>query len=67
MAGLQWMFMPNSMLQGDLIFDARVSYRFFKFLRASFIVKNLGNKLYAIRPSKAEPIRNYTLQLQFDI
>ena len=52
---------------GDLIFDARVSYRFFKFLRASFIVKNLGNQLYAIRPSKAEPIRNYTLQLQFDI
>ncbi|MFT4524287.1 MAG: outer membrane receptor protein involved in Fe transport [Bacteroidia bacterium] len=52
---------------GDLIFDARISYQVLKFMRVGFIVKNIGNKLYAIRPSKAEPIRNYTFQLQFDL
>ncbi len=52
--------------KGDLIFDVRASYQLAKFLKATFIVKNVGNKMYALRPSKAEPIRNYTLQLRFN-
>ena len=50
--------------KGDMIWDLRASYQLFKFLKVTFIVKNVGNKLYALRPSKAEPIRNYTLQIQ---
>lgn len=53
--------------KGDLIFDARIAYQVFKFMKASFIIKNVANKLYAIRPSKAEPIRNFTVQLQFSL
>ena len=53
--------------KGDLIFDARIAYQVFKFMKASFIVKNVANKLYAIRPGKAEPVRNFTVQLQFNL
>ncbi|MCF8459957.1 MAG: TonB-dependent receptor [Flavobacteriales bacterium] len=51
--------------KGDVIFNMRFSYQVFKIMKASFIINNLTNKLYAYRPSKAEPIRNFTLQLRF--
>jgi outer membrane receptor protein involved in Fe transport len=43
----------------------RVSYQIFKVMKASFIINNLTNRIYSYRPSKVEPIRNYTLQLRF--
>ncbi|MDP6908100.1 MAG: TonB-dependent receptor, partial [Flavobacteriales bacterium] len=49
---------------GDLVLNLRASYQILKQLRATFIVNNLTNKIYAYRPSKVEPIRNFTLQLR---
>lgn len=51
--------------KGDLAINLRASYQIFKAMKASFIINNLTNRLYAYRPSKVEPIRNFTLQLRF--
>jgi iron complex outermembrane receptor protein len=48
--------------KGSITFDLRASYYFPK-LSVSFIVKNVTNRLYALRPLYAEPPRTYTLQL----
>jgi iron complex outermembrane receptor protein len=50
--------------KGDLIFNLRASYQVLDQLKVSFIVNNLTNRIYAYRPSKVEPIRNFTLQLR---
>jgi iron complex outermembrane receptor protein len=47
---------------GALTLDLRASYYFNK-VSVSFIVKNVTNRLYALRPLYAEPPRTYTLQL----
>ena len=49
-------------LNGSLTFDLRASYYFEK-LSITFLVKNVTNRLYALRPLYAEPLRTYTLQL----
>jgi outer membrane receptor protein involved in Fe transport len=51
--------------KGDFVLNLRVSYQIFKVMKASFIINNLTNRIYSYRPSKVEPIRNYTLQLRF--
>lgn len=50
--------------KGDLIVNLRASYQIMKQLKLSFLVNNVTNRLYSFRPSKPEPIRNFTLQLQ---
>ena len=50
--------------EGDWVFDIRAGYQINEKFRVGFIVKNLTNRFYALRPSKPEPIRNYTLQLR---
>jgi len=52
--------------KGALTLDLRASYYFDK-LSVSFIVKNVTNRLYALRPLYAESPRTYTLQLIFKI
>jgi iron complex outermembrane receptor protein len=52
--------------KGALTLDLRASYYFDK-LSISFLVKNITNRLYALRPLYAEPPRTYTLQLIFKI
>jgi outer membrane receptor protein involved in Fe transport len=47
---------------GSVTLDLRASY-FFDKVTISFIVKNVTNRLYALRPLYAEPPRTYTLQL----
>jgi len=47
---------------GSLTLDLRASY-YFKKASISFIVKNVTNRLYALRPLYAEPPRTYTIQL----
>jgi len=54
-------FFQNSK-KGSLTFDLRASYYFEK-VSLSFIVKNVMNRLYALRPLYAEPPRTYALQL----
>jgi iron complex outermembrane receptor protein len=48
--------------KGSLTLDLRASY-YLKNLTVSFVVKNVTNRLYALRPLYAEPPRTYTLQL----
>jgi len=48
--------------KGSITLDLRASYYFPK-VSVSFIVKNVTNRLYALRPLYAEPLRTYTLQL----
>jgi len=48
--------------KGALTFDFRTGYSFPK-ISINFIVKNVTNRLYALRPLYAEPPRTYTLQL----
>lgn len=48
---------------GDWVFDMRAGYRINEKFKVGFMVKNLTNRFYALRPSRPEPIRNYTLQL----
>lgn len=50
--------------EGDLVFNLRASYQVLEQLRVGFIVNNVTNEIYAYRPSKVEPIRNFTLQLR---
>ena len=48
--------------KGSLTLDLRTGYSFPK-VSVNFIVKNVTNRLYALRPLYAEPPRTYTLQL----
>jgi len=48
--------------KGSITLDLRASYYFQK-ITVSFIVKNVTNRLYALRPLYAEPPRTFTLQL----
>ena len=50
--------------KGDLVFNLRVSYQVLEKLKVAFIVNNITNRIYSYRPSKVEPIRNFTLQLK---
>jgi len=49
--------------KGDLVINLRASYQILKQLKATFIVNNISNKIYAYRPSAVEPIRNFTVKL----
>ncbi len=51
-------------INGDLVFNLRASYQVLEQLKVSFIANNITNEIYAYRPSKVEPIRNFTLQLR---
>jgi iron complex outermembrane receptor protein len=53
-------------LKGAMVWDARIGYSFSK-LSISFIVKNLFNNSYALRPMYIEPPRTYTLQLMYQM
>jgi len=50
---------------GDAIFDVRVGMKLSDQIRLGFIIKNVGNVLYELRPGRAEPVRNYTLQFSY--
>jgi len=52
--------------KGTITLDLRASYYFEK-LSITFLIKNVTNHLYALRPLYAEPPRTYTLQLIFKI
>ncbi len=47
---------------GNMVLDARVSYDIGIRHRVSIISTNLANRMYSLRPLKAEPMRNITLQ-----
>lgn len=52
---------------GDWITDVRVGYSLAPQVKASFIVNNLSNEVYAIRPMAIEAPRNFQVMLALDI
>lgn len=51
--------------KGSFVLDARISF-FVKDFTLSFIVKNVLNECYYLRPMYMEPTRTFTLQLVYD-
>jgi len=51
---------------GNLIMDARASYSF-KTVTLAFIVKNIFNKEYTLRPMCIEPPRTFTFQINYNL
>jgi len=51
---------------GVIVFDIRVAYKISDKSTISFIVKNLNNKEYALRPGLLEAPRNFTLQYRLN-
>lgn len=49
---------------GNLVFDARMSYKINDSFRVSFIVNNILNAEYSSRPGDIQPPRNFIAQLQ---
>lgn len=47
---------------GNIVLDGRVSYKIGIRHKVSIISTNLLNRMYSLRPLKAEPMRNITLQ-----
>jgi iron complex outermembrane receptor protein len=52
---------------GSLIFDMRISYQFLVHHKIAIISDNVFNKWYSLRPLKAEPMRNITLQYSLNL
>lgn len=59
-------FHSKNYQNGSFIFDVRVSY-IYKELIFSFIIKNLLNKTYTLRPMYVEPTRMFTFQLVYHL
>ena len=56
-----------SHLKGSFVLDIGITYHITKNLKASFVVKNLLNKEYTLRPMYVEPPRTFNLQLSYGI
>ena len=50
---------------GDVTADIRIGYKHSAHISFGFIVKNVANRFYMLRPGKPEPMRNYTLQFRY--
>lgn len=60
----QWM---STHTTGDWITDVRLAYALSEKVKASFIVNNLSNEVYAIRPMSIEAPRNFQLRLAYTL
>lgn len=49
-------------MQGDWIVDGRVGYKIKPNMELRLLVKNMSNRMYALRPAKYDPPRSFTLQ-----
>ncbi len=52
---------------GVWVMDIRIGYAITKTVRATFIVNNLSNEVYAIRPMAIEAPRNFQVQLSLEL
>lgn len=50
---------------GDATADIRVGYKHNDHFYVGFIVKNVANRFYELRPGLPEPTRNYTVQFRY--
>ncbi|HTN47296.1 MAG TPA: TonB-dependent receptor [Flavipsychrobacter sp.] len=53
--------------KGTFVMDLRAAYTLTRQIRLGFIVKNVTNTLYEVRPALAGAPRNFTLQLMVDL
>ncbi len=53
--------------KGAITFDAGITYNLMKNIKVSFVVKNILNKEYTLRPMYLESPRTYNLQFVYDI
>ena len=60
----EWM---DSHRTGDLIVDARIGLELLKGIRAAFLVNNLTNRSYSLRPLSIEAPRTLQVQLSLDL
>ncbi len=51
---------------GDFAMDLRAGMKVNDHFSMGFIVKNVTNHLYSLRPGRPEPLRNYTLQFRYN-
>jgi outer membrane receptor protein involved in Fe transport len=51
--------------KGEAVLDARIAYNITDDAKISFIVKNLTNNQYTLRPAFMEAPRNYTFQVAY--
>lgn len=51
--------------KGDYQIDIRAGLKLNEHIKLGFIVKNLTNRYYSLRPGKPEPVRNFTLQFTY--
>jgi len=52
---------------GNMIWDVRVSYELSKSSKISVLSNNVTNRMYSLRPLKAEPLRNITIQYSLNL
>jgi len=52
--------------RGDWVFDSRIACQVKKYLKASFVIKNLLNREYMSRPGDVMPPRTYAVQMSFN-
>lgn len=50
---------------GDFAMDLRAGIKFNDHFGMGFIVKNVTNHLYSLRPGRPEPLRSYTFQFRY--
>lgn len=51
---------------GDYAVDIRAGIDVTKNIKLGFIVKNVANRYYSLRPGKPEPMRNFTFQFRYN-
>jgi len=56
----------NEHKRGDATADVRAGYKVNKHFDVAFIIKNVANRFYELRPGKPEPIRNFTMQFRYN-
>ena len=56
----------NQHIKGDFYMDLRAGIKINDHFSMGFIVKNVTNHFYSLRPAKPEPLRNYTIQLRYN-
>jgi outer membrane receptor protein involved in Fe transport len=52
--------------KGDFFIDLRAGIKVNENVSLGFIVKNVANRFYELRPGRAEPLRNFTLQFRYN-
>lgn len=50
---------------GDFVLDLRAGIKIKETMAIGFIVKNVTNRIYAMRPGKIENLRNFTFQFRY--